>query len=217
MCIISGTVFVAIRLACAVYTHIFMDTRACTCIISRQAWDSWTDASQLVYTSAFASNEVNVNEAQTSPDTVVRPSLLFTLSCALAAIPRVQHTTREWIFFSSRPFVRSTRSTNYSVVNARDFTRKQPVPIHKEFREILETYFTVLHRLIHESIWTISIENFCARILYINFIYIVLWYTKVIIILVKFEIHGKMYIEVTKYLLQTNTYSNWISLNIKVY
>lgn len=127
---------------CIVYTYMFMNTRAYA-IMSRQAWDSWTDASRLVYASAFASNEVNVNEAQTSPDTVVRPSLLFTLSRALAAILCV-HTIERW-FFSNRPFVRSTRSTNYNyVVNARGFARKQPVLLtHKEFRKILEIRFTI--------------------------------------------------------------------------
>lgn len=63
-------IFVSIRLTRTVYGHVFTDTRAQACVASRQAWDSWTDASRLVYASAFASNEVNVNEAQTSPDTV---------------------------------------------------------------------------------------------------------------------------------------------------
>lgn len=88
---------------CIVYTYMFMNTRAYA-IMSRQAWDSWTDASRFVYASAFASNEVNVNEAQTSPDTVVRPSLLFTLSRALAAILRV-HTIERWFFQTDHSFV----------------------------------------------------------------------------------------------------------------
>lgn len=93
---------------CIVYTHththMYMTHVRMLLRMSRQAWDSWTDASRLVYASAFASNEVNVNEAQTSPDTVVRPSLLFTLSRALAAILRV-HTIGRWFFQTNHSFV----------------------------------------------------------------------------------------------------------------
>lgn len=146
MDIISKAVFVATRLACTVYTHVFTDTCAHACIMSRRAWDSWTDASRLVYASAFASNEVNVNEAQTSPDTVVRPSLLFTLSWALAATLRV-HTTGEAIFWNGlfvrlflRSSVRSTRSTSYSVVNARDVAKGQLLSHTKKFERLWKLF-----------------------------------------------------------------------------